>query len=90
MSQHGFNQFDASKRTGADLPAILDAMQTQHIGLNRPSYAKAGMIWAQEVRSGSTLVAADLFFDDGAAGIPIGRFTFSTNRFFAELVGAVQ
>lgn len=81
MSQHGFNQFDASKQTGADLPAILDALQTQHLGPDRPSYAKPGMIWAKEVRSGSALVAADLYLDDGAAGIPIGRFTFSNNRF---------
>lgn len=81
MSQHGFNELDASERSGADLPAILDAIQTQHLGSARPSYAKAGMIWAKAVRSFGAVVAADLYFDDSVEGIPIGRFTFSNNRF---------
>ena len=81
MSQHGFNEFDASERSGADLPAILDALQTSHLGVARPGYAKAGMFWAKEVRSGSTVVGADLFFDDGSAGIPLGRFNYSSNQF---------
>lgn len=63
MSQHGFSSLAASARTGGDLTAILEAIQSGHIGTARPSYAEKGMLWAKDI-PGSSLVEIYFCYTD--------------------------
>jgi phage-related tail fiber protein len=65
MSQHGFGSFAASARSGGDLPSILEALQSGHIGAARPSYVEDGMVWHKHRPS------------EGVAGTVEKWFTFS-------------
>lgn len=63
MSQHGFSSLAAAARDGGDLTAVLEAIQSGHIGTTRPSYAEKGMLWAKDI-PGSNLVEIYLCYTD--------------------------
>lgn len=70
MSQHGFTTFAASQRNDGDLPAILEALQSGHIGTVRPAYVVDGMTWHLHRPN------------EGAAGTIERWFTYGGQDFF--------
>lgn len=84
MSQHGFTDLSATARSGGDLTAILEAIQSSHIGASRPSYAVKGTIWCKDVDA----TTVEVYLYDGSADILIGTADLSAGTFEAAGAGA--
>lgn len=78
MSQHGFTDLSAGARSGGDLTALFEAIQSGHIGTARPSYAVKGMLWAKDIPA-SDLV--EIYLYDGSGDALIGSVDTTTSHF---------
>jgi hypothetical protein len=81
MSQHGFESLAASARAGGDLSAILEAIQSGHIGTVKPTYAEKGMLWAKDI-PGTSEVEIYFCYTD-ALDTLIGTVDTATGEFAA-------
>lgn len=83
MSQHGFSSLAASARTGGDLTAILEAIQTSHLGAARPTYVEKGMIWGKE--AGADI---EVYLFDGASDVLLGAVSGGKFKAATAAIGA--
>ena len=79
MAQNDFGTIDPATTSGTQLASLLglfrDAVNTNHSGTSRPSYAQAGMIWVQDVSA--TVKQLNVY--DGTDDISLGTYDTTTN-----------
>jgi hypothetical protein len=90
MSQHGFESFAASARSGGDLSSILEALQSGHIGTARPSYVEDGMVWHKHRPAEGVGGTIEKYFTFGGVDILEGAFDLSTGNFSGAVAFATQ
>jgi hypothetical protein len=79
--QHGFGSFAASARSGGDLPSILQALQSGHIGTARPSYVEDGMVWHKHRPSEGLAGTIEKYFTFGGVDHLEGAFDLSSGKY---------
>ena len=86
--QHGFGSFAASARSGGDLPSILQALQSGHIGTARPSYVEDGMVWHKHRPSEGLAGTIEKYFTFGGVDHLEGAFDLSSGKYSGAGGGA--
>jgi hypothetical protein len=79
--QHGFENFTATARSGGDLPSILQALQSGHIGTARPSYVEDGMVWHKHRPSEGVAGTIEKYFTFGGVDFLEGSFDLDTGEY---------
>lgn len=65
MTQHNFApDFNPDDRDGADLPLIMRALHSTHIGTSAPSYAVKGTVWLKEITNPAPMI--EIYLHDGS------------------------
>ena len=77
MSQHNVNPINVT-RGANDLAAILNALQTGHIGTSRPSYVTAGMTWLKDIPATNEV---EQYYWTGTADVLIGTVDKVAGKF---------
>jgi hypothetical protein len=82
VSQYDFSTLDAEATDGYELATVLnsyrDAVNSNHKGASRPSYAVAGMVWIKDVSS----TIQEIYVYDGSQDIQIGLYNPTSDLFY--------